>query len=74
MKNKLKGFLLAESCIALMIAALCLTMINICVGQSQKVEKQLEKKSDQAYAEKMIKDHNLEQIMVHDHIYRKGDL
>lgn len=57
-----------------MIAALCLTMINICVGQSQKVEKQLEKKSDQAYAEKMIKDHNLEQIMVHDHIYRKGDL
>ncbi|WEV43025.1 hypothetical protein OZX56_05620 [Lactobacillus sp. ESL0684] len=68
-KIKLKGFLLAESMIALIIAILGVTSIALIVGQSRATERKLELKTDRVYAWHVLKKASLTKIEVHDCVY-----
>lgn len=64
------AFLVAEACIALMISAMCLTMLNLTIAQTKKVEVKLEYRADRAYAKYILNKFDVPEVIVHDHVYR----
>ncbi|WEV37672.1 hypothetical protein [Lactobacillus sp. ESL0677] len=72
MKNKfrLKGFLLAESVVALVLAVMGVTLIALIVSSSMVNEHQIELKTDRTYAWHVLKESNLDKITVHDRVYQ----
>ncbi|MGN1272843.1 MAG: hypothetical protein ACI4T3_06915 [Lactobacillus sp.] len=70
--KKVKGFLMAESVIALFIATTAVICLYLTVSESQKNGKEIELKTDRAYAYHVLKESNLDQVMVHDRIYEKA--
>ena len=70
MINKKKsGFLMAESMIGLMIATVGVIMLALTVRESRIIERKVEQKTDRAYAWRVLKEHEIKRILVHDHIY-----
>lgn len=68
--KKQTGFLIAESMTALMLAVSGVTVMALVVGESRVVEENVELKTDRAYAWHVMKKCNLQQIKVHDHVYK----
>lgn len=69
-KFRLKGFLLAESMVALVLAIMGVSMIALIVGASRVTERQIELKTDRTYAWHALKENDLSKIMVHNRIYQ----
>lgn len=68
--RKQTGFLVAESMTALALAVIGVTLIALIVGQSRLEERNVELKTDQAFAWHIMKKSSLQQIKVHDRIYK----
>lgn len=69
--RKTKGFLMAESLVALIIATVAVSCLYLTVAESQKNGREIELKTDRAYAYHVLKESNLDQVTVHDRIYEK---
>ncbi|MDF7672200.1 hypothetical protein PT281_02720 [Lactobacillus sp. ESL0701] len=69
-KLRLKGFLLAESMVALVLAIMGISVIALIVGASRANERQIELKTDRAYAWHVLKEEDLSKITVHDRVYQ----
>ena len=60
---------MAESMIGLMIATVGVIMLALTVRESRIIERKVEQKTDRAYAWRVLKEHEIKRILVHDHIY-----
>ncbi|WP_297951456.1 hypothetical protein [uncultured Lactobacillus sp.] len=69
---KLKGFLVIESFIAIIIAVIAVSCLYVTVAENQKNGRELELKTDRAYAYHILNKTDLKQIMVHNRIYQKA--
>ena len=69
--KKVKGFLVIESFIAIIIAVIAVSCFYITVAESQKNGREMELKTDRVYAYHVLKANNLDQITVHDHVYER---
>ena len=69
--RKAKGFLMTESIVALIIATVAVSCLYLTVAESQKNGREIELKTDRAYAYHVLKESNLYQVTVHDRIYEK---
>lgn len=67
---KTKGFMMLESMVALTVAFLGMTIFSVVFLDSQKNEQRIEEKTDRALAERIMRDNNLKQVMIHDQVYR----
>ncbi|WLT01083.1 hypothetical protein RAM07_03830 [Lactobacillus helsingborgensis] len=67
--KKVKGFFIAESMVALMIALMGVTTLALIVGESRQIEQNIEHKTDFTYAWHVMRKNNLKKIVVHDHVY-----
>lgn len=71
---KKKGFLLAEACVALIIAAVSVEVLFFCVGQTKTVRQAVEARLERAYAWHVLKTTSRRTITVRDQSYRlKGN-
>lgn len=70
--KRVKGFLMAESVIALMIATIAVSCLYLIVSEGQKNGKEIELKTDRVYAYHVLNESNLDQVVVHDRIYEKA--
>lgn len=66
---KVKGFLLLESLIAIIIAFSGVLLFSLIVCEGQKKAKINEQKTDLAIAKDMMQKNNLKKVMVHNHLY-----
>lgn len=69
--NRQRGFLLAESMTALLLAILGVSIFCLIFGQGLQVKEQMEKKTDKALAQHILRQTNLPRVQIHDHIYRR---
>lgn len=69
---KVKGFLVIESFIAIIIAMIAVSCFYITVAENQKNGREMELKTDRAYAYHILTKTDLEQVTVHDRIYQKA--
>ncbi len=67
--RKKSGFLMAESMVGLMIALVSVATLALTVRESRIIERRIEQKADRAYAWRVLKEHEIKRILVHDHIY-----
>lgn len=67
---KTKGFMMLESMVALTVAFLGMMIFSVVFLDSQKNEQRIEEKTDRALAERIMRDNNLKQVMIHDQVYR----
>lgn len=58
-----------ESMVGIAIAFLGMMIFSLVFIDSQKNEQRIEKKTDQALAERIMRENKIDQIMIHDHIY-----
>ena len=58
-----------ESMVGITIAFLGMMIFSLVFIDSQKNEQRIEKKTDQALAERIMRENKLDQIMIHDHVY-----
>ncbi|WP_301049001.1 hypothetical protein [Lactobacillus intestinalis] len=68
--DKIKGFLIAESMTGLMVAVIGVSIFALIVAQNQKIETAMEAKTDRAYAWHVMREHKLDSVKVHSHIYK----
>lgn len=62
---------MVESCIAIFIALLAVDCFYLIVFACQKNKQEMELRTDRIYAYHVLKENDLEQIEVHDHIYER---
>lgn len=67
--RKKSGFLIAESMVGLMIALVSVATLALTVRESRIIERRIEQKTDRTYAWRVLKEHEIKRILVHDHIY-----
>ncbi|WEV71458.1 hypothetical protein OZY43_03395 [Lactobacillus sp. ESL0785] len=67
--TKVKGFLLAESMVALTLAIMGISLLVLIVGGTRTTEQKIELRTDRAYAWHVMKTNNLEKILVHNRMY-----
>ena len=67
--RRLKGFLLAESMVALILAIMGVSSMALIVSDTRTTERKIELKTDRIYAWRVLKKNNLKSIMVHDQLY-----
>lgn len=67
---KRPAFLLAESCLALLIVVLASQVLFFCIAQTQVAQKQVERRVDWAYASYVLKRTDLKTIHAHGHVYQ----
>lgn len=67
--RKKSGFLMAESMVGLMIALVSVATLALTVRESRIIERRIEQKTDRTYAWRVLKEHEIKRILVHDHIY-----
>lgn len=60
---------MAESMVGLMIALVSVATLALTVRESRIIERRIEQKSDRTYAWRVLKEHEIKRILVHDHIY-----
>ncbi|WP_240400606.1 hypothetical protein [Lactobacillus jensenii] len=63
--KQVKGFLLIEAAISLIILLLCLNLFVYCLTETRKIEANSQIKSDRAYAHYILKKYHLHKIKVH---------
>lgn len=68
---RIKGFLMTESLIALLISFLAVSTFYLLISEGQKNGRELELKVDEIYAECVLKKSKVDKIIVHDRIYRR---
>lgn len=66
-----KGFLLLESSISLVLACLGVTLLFYTLGQTKKIDQNVERRIDRAYAWYVFNKTNKTELIVHDHVYEK---
>ncbi|QNQ80679.1 type II secretion system protein [Lactobacillus sp. PV034] len=64
-----KGFLLLESSLGLIICCLTVGLLALTLGQEKQVEHKIEAKVDQALANHIKKTTNLTKVEIHNKIY-----
>lgn len=64
-----KGFLLLESSLSLIICCLTVGLLALTLGQERQVELQIEEKVDQVLANHIKKTTNLTRVEIHNKIY-----
>lgn len=69
-KDNLKGFLIVEGMIALVITFLGITIMALVVGQSRALEQKMELKTDRVYAWHVMNKCKLPKMLVHNHVYK----
>lgn len=69
---RIKGFLMMESFMAIMIATIAVSCLYLTVAENQKNGREIELKTDRAYAYHVLTESNLDQVMVHDRIYEEA--
>lgn len=69
--RKIKGFLVFESFIAIIISIIAVSCFYFTVAENQKNGQQMELKTDHAYAYHVFQESKTKEIMVHDHLYEK---
>lgn len=69
---KQKAFLLLESSISLFLACLGVTLLFYTLGQTKKIDQNVERRIDRAYAWNVLNKTNKTKIIVHDHLYEKA--
>lgn len=70
--TKVRGFLIEESLVALVIAMVAVSCLYLTVSENKKNEREMELKTDRVYAEYVLKKCKLDQITVHGRLYRRG--
>ena len=60
---------MAESMVGLMIALVSVANLALTVRESRIIERRIEQKTDRTYAWRVLKEHEIKRILVHDHIY-----
>lgn len=70
--KKIKGFLIFESFIAIIISVIAVTCFYFAVAENQKNGQEMELKTDRAYAYRVLQENKMKEIMVHDHLYKKA--
>ena len=66
---KVKGFLLLEATIGLVIACLSISLLSSTVGQGKKIEQKIELKVDHKLATQIKKSTGVKSIKIHDKCY-----
>ncbi|KRL90350.1 hypothetical protein FC46_GL000254 [Lactobacillus kalixensis DSM 16043] len=56
--------------VALTVAFLGMMIFSVVFLDSQRNEQRIEEKTDRALAERIMRDNNLKQVMIHDQVYR----
>lgn len=69
---KVKGFLIEESLVAIMIAMFAVSCLFLTVSENKKNEREMELRADRIYAKHVLKKCKLDQVTVHDRLYRRG--
>lgn len=67
---KKKGFLLAEACVALLIAAVSVEVLFYCLGQTKTARQSVEQRLERAYAWHILRETDRSTIRVRDHVYQ----
>lgn len=70
MINRQKGFLVAESFVGLFIAILGVSIMATVLAGIKKTEKNIERKTDRAYAWHVMVKNDLKEIEVHSRRYK----
>lgn len=73
MKIKVRGFLLWESMIALLISVLGVSAFFLCFSQNKLVERQMENRVDRELAYHIMRRNDLNKVVIHDHLYLAED-
>lgn len=71
--NRVKAFILAESMTALMITILGVSTFSLVFSQEIKIDQQMEKRTDRAVAQHILRKTHLAQVEIHDCLYRKRE-
>lgn len=66
---KKKGFLLAEACVALFIAAISVEVLFYCLGQTKTAQLSVEQRLERAYAWHVLQTTDRRAIRVRNHVY-----
>ncbi len=69
--HKTAGFLLLESCLALIVLTLVAHLLLISVGETRKIKNIQELRVDRAYVAYVFKKTACSRLLVHDHWYHK---
>ncbi|MCI1290240.1 MAG: hypothetical protein LKG31_01430 [Lactobacillus sp.] len=67
---KKKGFLLAEACVALFIAAVSVEVLFYCLGQTKVARQGVEQRLERAYAWHVLHKTDRSTIKVRNHVYQ----
>lgn len=68
----IQGFFMLESCIAIIISVIAVSCFYLTVVESRKNEHKIELKADYAYAYHVLQKNDIDQILVHDRVYKKA--
>ena len=63
--KQVKGFLLIEAAISLIILLFCLNLFVYCLIETRKIEANSQIRSDRAYADYALRKYHLHKIKVH---------
>lgn len=70
--RRIQGFFMLESCIAIIISVIAVSCFYLTVVENRKNGYEIELKADYAYAYHVLQKNDLDQILVHDRIYKKA--
>lgn len=70
--KKVKGFFIFESIVAIIISLVAVSCLYLTVAESRKNGREMELKTDRMYAYHVLKTNDLDQVVVHDHIYERA--
>lgn len=68
--TKVRGFLMLESMLAILITFLGLMLFSLVVGESEKIEHHSELRADRILAWKMMHQNHLNQVTIHNRVYQ----
>ncbi|MBP2057868.1 hypothetical protein J2Z60_001040 [Lactobacillus colini] len=69
---KQRGFLLLEASVSLFLACLGVTLLFYTLGQTKKINQNIDRRIDRAYASYVLNNTSKQQVTVHDHLYEQA--
>lgn len=69
---KARGFLIAEACVALLIAVLSISTLYYCVAQTKQAQITVENRLARSYAQHVFRHSSQTKLQVRGQIYRKA--
>ncbi|MBD5430410.1 type II secretion system protein [Lactobacillus sp.] len=69
---KQQAFLLVEASISLVLACLGVTLLFYTLGQTKRIDYNIERRVDRAYAWRIFNETKHQKIIVHDHVYERA--